>query len=94
MSKKSIIFIIIAASVVALLSGAAMILKDGKMRRNKDDFSLIRGANYVPSYAKNDVQTWLHYDHNIIDRELGYAEKLRLNSVRIFLQYLVYEDNP
>ena len=59
-----------------------------------EDFSLLRGANYVPSYARNDVQIWMDYDSETIDRELGYAARLKLNSVRIFLQYAVYEHDP
>ena len=34
----------------------------------------MRGANYVPSYAQNDVQTWMEYDAKVVDRELGYAK--------------------
>jgi len=64
-----------------------------KMCKN-DDFAWIRGANYVPSYAVNDVQLWLNYNHKIVDRELGYAERIKCNSVRVFLQQLVYEHNP
>ena len=60
----------------------------------RDDFSWIRGANYVPSYARNDVATWMDYDSAVIDRELGYAEKLKLNTVRVFLQFAVYERDP
>jgi acyl-homoserine-lactone acylase len=37
---------------------------------------------------------WLHYDHAVIDRELGYAHKMRLNCVRVFLQSLVYHHDP
>lgn len=40
-----------------------------------DDFAGMRGANYVPSYARNDVQLWMDYDPAVIDRELGYAER-------------------
>jgi len=54
----------------------------------------IRGVNYVPSYARNDVQTWMDYDPAVVDLELGYAEKLRLNTVRVFLQFAVYESDP
>ncbi|MCC7448689.1 MAG: 1,4-beta-xylanase [Anaerolineae bacterium] len=54
----------------------------------------IRGANYVPSNAVNDTQFWEEFDLTTIDRELGYAEGLGLNSVRVFLQYLVYEADP
>ena len=60
----------------------------------QDDYRWLRGANYVPSYARNDVQTWMDYDPAVVDRELGYAEKLKLNCVRVFLQVAVYERDP
>ncbi len=59
-----------------------------------EDLSTMRGANYVPSYARNDVQTWMDYDPAVIDRELGYAAKLKLNVVRVFLQVAAYEAVP
>jgi len=59
-----------------------------------EDLSTMRGANYVPSYAKNDVAIWMDYDLVVIDRELGYAERLKLNTVRVFLNQAVYEHNP
>ena len=55
------------------------------------DFAWMHGANYTPSYAATDVQTWLKYDHEPVDRELGYAERIGLNCVRVFLQSLVWE---
>ena len=63
-------------------------------RGAQDDFSGMRGANYVPSYARNDVQIWMDYDPAVVDRELGYAERMKLNTVRVFLQYAVYEHDP
>ena len=57
------------------------------------DYSKIRGANYVPSYASTSVGIWKDFQADVIDRELGYAARLRLNSVRVFLQYVVYEAN-
>jgi hypothetical protein len=56
--------------------------------------STMRGANHVPSYAKNDVAIWMDYDPAVIDRELGYAGRLKLNTVRIFLNVAVYEHDP
>ena len=53
----------------------------------------IRGANYVASYAKNPVEMWGNYQRKIIDEELGYAEDLGLNSLRVFLHYQVYKKN-
>jgi hypothetical protein len=37
---------------------------------------------------------WHRYDHAIIDQELGYARKMGLNCVRVFLQSLVYHHDP
>ena len=59
-----------------------------------EDFSGMRGANYVPSYARNDVQLWMDYDPGVVNRELAYAERLKLNTVRVFLQVAVYEHDP
>lgn len=73
---------------------ALLILASSWLRADQDDLSWMRGANYVPSYARNDVQLWLEYDPAEIDRELGYAEKLKLNTVRVFLNVAVYEKQP
>ncbi len=48
----------------------------------------------MPSYARNDVAIWMDYDPAVIERELGYAERLKLNAVRVFLQQAVYERDP
>jgi endo-1,4-beta-mannosidase len=58
------------------------------------DTAAIRGANYVPSYASTSVGAWKNYDPEQTDRELSYAQRLRLNSLRVFLQYVVYENDP
>jgi hypothetical protein len=54
----------------------------------------VRGVNYVPSNAVNATQMWLEFDPETIDRELGFAEELGLNSIRVFIQYVVYEHDP
>jgi hypothetical protein len=58
------------------------------------DYAAIRGANYVPSHATTSIRAWTTYDGAQIDRELGYAQRLGLNSLRVFLQYVVYEQDP
>ena len=59
-----------------------------------DDLRQVRGANYLPSYAINTVAIWREFDPAVIDREMGYAERLGINSVRVFLHYHVYEHDP
>jgi len=55
----------------------------------------VRGFNYTPSKAVNDISFWRDYDEKLVERELDYARRLGLNSARVFLHYVVYEhDGP
>lgn len=55
-----------------------------------------RGCNYVPSTAVNTTAMWraASFDASTIERELGWAAAVGLNSVRVFLQYLVWAEDP
>ena len=61
----------------------------GTMRK-KVDYSKIRGCIYTQSSARSDYEFWKKYDHKMVDREMGFAQRLNLNSARIFLNYQVY----
>jgi hypothetical protein len=53
------------------------------------------GCNFLPSTAVNDVEMWRKetFDTKTIDRELGWAQGLGFNTVRVFLNFVVwYED--
>ncbi len=58
------------------------------------DYSFIRGFNYTQSDVWTDTNFWEEYHHDIVDRDMGYAERLKLNSARIFLTYSSYRKNP
>ena len=49
------------------------------------DYSFIRGACYPGGWSG---------DQKIIERDLGYAKKLQLNSTRIWLSYTRYNQDP
>jgi len=53
-----------------------------------------RGCNYVPRHCVNTTQMWQQFDQEIIDEELGWGHDIGLNSLRVFVQYLVYESEP
>lgn len=80
--------------IVALLVLGALPSLLAAQSGETDDFRWIHGANYTPSYAATDVETWLRYDPDTIDRELGLAKSIGLNTVRVFLQSLVYHHDP
>jgi hypothetical protein len=54
------------------------------------------GCNFIPSNASNQLEMWQPetFDPATIDRELGWAESLGFNSVRVFLHHLPYQADP
>ena len=56
----------------------------------------IRGCNYLPRTAVNMTEMWQAdtFDPDTIDEELGWAQAAGYNSVRVFVQYLVWTDGP
>ena len=59
-----------------------------------DDLKWVRGVNYVPSSAHNDMGIWLDYDSALVHQELGYAGKQGFNAVRVFLHWLAWQHDP
>ena len=56
----------------------------------------LAGANFGPSTAINQIAMWQKetFDAKTIDRELGYAESLGFNTMRVFLHHLVWQQDP
>lgn len=54
------------------------------------------GTNYIPSTAINQLEMWQAetFDPVTIDRELGWAQGLGMNTVRVFLHDLLWEQDP
>lgn len=54
------------------------------------------GANYITSNAINQIEMWQgdSFDPQQIDRELGWAEAIGMNTMRVFLHDLVWQQNP
>jgi hypothetical protein len=54
------------------------------------------GANFVPSDAVNELEMWQAdtFDPNEIDREFGWAEGAGMNTMRVFLHNLLWEQDP
>jgi hypothetical protein len=51
------------------------------------------GCNYIPSSASNQLEMWQSetFDPQRINEELGWAESLGFNSMRVFLHNLVWQ---
>jgi len=53
------------------------------------------GSNFIPSTAINELEMWQAdtFDLPTIDRELGWAEGLGMNTMRVFLHNLLWQQD-
>jgi hypothetical protein len=56
----------------------------------------ISGANFTPSTAINQLEMWQAdtFDPKTIDRELGWAEGIGFNTMRVFLHSVAWNEDP
>jgi hypothetical protein len=56
----------------------------------------LRGADFLPSTAINQLEMWQaeSFDTATINRELGWAEDIGMNSMRVYLHHLAWETDP
>lgn len=61
-----------------------------------DTYDWMTGANFIPSTAINQLEMWQEatFDAETIDRELGYAEGIGFNTMRVYLHSLAYKADP
>jgi hypothetical protein len=54
------------------------------------------GANFLPSNSINELEMWQAdtFDPTTIDRELGWAQAIGMNTMRVFLHNLLWEQDP
>ena len=71
--------------LIILLGATMFAVAAGAARAEKPlkDYSFVRGVNYG-----------MMGDQKILERDLGYAKRVNLNSTRIWLNYLAYEKDP
>lgn len=56
----------------------------------------LRGADFLPSTAINQLEMWQAetFDTATINRELGWAEDIGMNSMRVYLHHLAWKIDP
>src|SRR6185437_7074421 len=56
----------------------------------------LRGSNFIPSTAINQLEMWqaATFDPETIDRELGYAQSIGFNAMRVFLHHVAWQEDP
>jgi hypothetical protein len=59
-------------------------------------YKWINGSDFIPSTAINQLEMWQAgtFDPKTIDRELGYAEGIGFNAMRVFLHSMAWKQDP
>ncbi len=60
------------------------------------DKGWLRGCDFIPSTAVNQLEMWQaeSFDTATISRDLGYAQSIGLNCMRVFLHHLAWQQDP
>lgn len=84
----------------SLTDPLTLALSDGQWPKEKANEwyarqAWILGANFIPSTAVNQLEHWQAntFDPQTIDRELGYAQSIGMNTMRVFLHYLLWQQD-
>lgn len=77
-------------------AGADKVWSAAKANQWYSQHRWLAGANFIPSTAINQLEMWQAdtFDPKTIDRELGYAEGIGFNTVRVFLHSVAYAQDP
>ncbi|WP_458186028.1 glycoside hydrolase [Haladaptatus sp. NG-WS-4] len=54
----------------------------------------VRGAMYIPARAFNFFQMWHTYERGVTERDMEFASRLNLNSLRTWLSYEAWLEDP
>jgi hypothetical protein len=98
MIRRNFLF---AATALALVTAAAPAsARDQWTKAQANAFHAkqpwLVGANYTPASAINQLEMWQAetWDPATIDKELAWAESIGMNTMRVFLHNLLWENDP
>jgi len=80
---------------VATRGPARAVWTKERARAWADSTGWLVGSNFIPSTAINQLEMWqaTTFDPTTIDRELGWAESLGFNTMRVFLHNLLWQQD-
>lgn len=82
--------------VIAQTSASATVWPSEKANQWYNAHKWISGADYIPNTAINQLEMWQAetFDPQTIDKELGWAEGIGFNTMRVFLHSLAWKEDP
>jgi hypothetical protein len=99
MKKPRPVFLISTLILILLCSNAALAQTPRWSEQKANDWYAqqpwLVGSNYIPKSAINELEMWQEasFDPGEIDRELGWAEGIGMNTMRVFLHDLLWQQD-
>jgi hypothetical protein len=97
---RSVIPLFLLLSVASLALAPAQTTEPGRWpEKQAQDWyrqqPWLVGANYIPANAINELEMWQaeSFDPGTIDRELGWAAAIGMNTMRVFLHDLLWQQD-
>jgi endo-1,4-beta-mannosidase len=83
-------------AVATLVPVASKIWSVEKANAWYKEHKWLTGANYIPANAINQLEMWQAntFDPALIDKELGWAQSIGFNTMRVFLHSLAWQQDP
>jgi hypothetical protein len=101
MRNKIFLIVVLFLTINLCFSQEKSVLQNNKWSIEKsnnwyNNQKWITGANFNPSTSINQLEMWQEnsFDPIIIDRELGFAESIGFNTMRVYLHSLAYKSDP
>ena len=93
--KKIITILVLLISLISCTTKENEKWSIEKINNWYSEVGVIKGFNYVPATAVNDIDMWQEssFDPATIKSELKLASESGYNSARVFLHYLVWKEN-
>lgn len=96
MKKTSAVFLVLF--LISLYSSASAQSQRWSEQRANEWYShqpWLVGSNYIPKSAINELEMWQEasFDPEQIDKELGWAEAMGMNTMRVFLHDLLWQQD-
>ena len=98
MTRNWLIAIVVALFLVPfdLLLAQSSRWSEEEAKNWYDQQPWLVGSDYIPTNAINELEMWQAqtFDPAQIDKELGWAEAMGMNTMRVFLHDLLWQENP
>jgi hypothetical protein len=91
-----VLLVLLCVSASAQQKAPAQVWSAQKAKTWYAQHQWLVGSDFIPSTAINQLEMWQAdtFDPNTIDKELGYAQGIGMNVMRVFLHHLAWQQDP